>query len=542
MNDSTENEFNLSRRKMLAAGLGTGAFFLLPQVARAQADAIAQGMNLGPAEPFSHDGLRELARNLAKDSFNPMNVADADVVEKIDYDAHGKIKFRKDHALWGRDQSSYPVHFFFPGRYFPEPVHIYAVEDGSAREVPFSKDFFTIPEDSPAQDLHDTEGFAGFSVQDTKGKGDWMAFLGASYWRTSGYSGQFGLSVRGLALDTASPDGPEEFPRFTRFWLEQGENGEFITYALLESPRATGAYRIASRLGDGVIQDVSADIFLRGDVSRLGIAPLTSMYWFGKHDGHVAPDWRPEVHDSDGLLLHTGAGEHIWRPLNNPPRIMANSFEAPSLKGFGLAQRERNFSEYQDDGVFYEKRATAWVEPQDDWGDGAVTLIEIPTDDETYDNIVAFWTPKDAATSGQEYSFNYRLSWVRDLTLAPQKARFTAVRIGAGGVPGQDRPANTVKIVCDVERTGFQGLGRSDKLQPKVTASHGEISLPAAYPVVDQDYWRALFDLDFSAIAQDDDTPIDLRVYVDNDGTAMTETMILQLFPSQLRELLAEHS
>ena len=528
-----------TRRAFLASALGAGAFFLLPEMARAQSEAVASGIPLGPAEPFSFDRLRDIARSLSREPFTPMAMPDADTLQQIDYDAHGAIRFRRDRALWGDTQTDNPVQFFFPGRYFPEPVHIYAVEEGMAREVPFSRDLFSIPEDSPAQRLSKTEGFAGFSVQDPAQRSDWMAFLGASYWRTAGYSGQFGLSVRGLALDTAIPDGPEEFPRFTRFWLEQHGDGSVTTCALLESPRATGAYRIVSRRDNGVIQDVSADIFLRGDVSRLGLAPLTSMYWFGKHNRHVAADWRPEVHDSDGLEIHLGNGERIWRPLNNPPRIMANSFATPSPRGFGLMQRERDFDQYQDDGVFYDRRASAWVEPREDWGMGAVTLIELPTDDETFDNIVAFWTPADHAMAGSEYQLNYTLSWLEDGPVKPEHARFRAVRLGKGGIPGQPRPADTVKVVCDLDSTGFDGLTRGPLTSTMVTTSRGVISNEAAYPVVGEDAWRAIFDVDFSDLPLDQDDPIDLRVYVAHDGAAKTETLVLQLFPSQLRELLS---
>lgn len=531
------------RRMIMAQALGAGAFFLLPEMARAQEGAIAQGITLGPAEPFSFERLRETAQGLSREAFTPMAKPEADILEQIDYDAHGRIRFRPERALWAGARTDNPVQFFFPGRYFPEPVHIYVVQEGMAREVPFSRDLFTMPADSPARQLSKTEGFAGFSVQDPERRADWMAFLGASYWRTSGYSGQFGLSARGLALDTAIPDGPEEFPRFTRFWLEQSGDGAITAYALLESPRATGAYRIVSRrqAGDdpGVVQEVTADVFLRRNVARLGLAPLTSMYWFGKHDRHVAADWRPEVHDSDGLEIHTGGGERIWRPLNNPPRVMANSFATPSPQGFGLMQRERDFDQYEDDGVFYDRRASAWVEPLGDWGAGSVTLIELPTDDETFDNIVAFWTPADPAVAAREYRLSYRLSWLEDGPQPPINARFRAVRLGKGGIPGQPRPADTVKVVCDLEATGFAGIERGPQTRTIVSASRGRIGGEAAYPVVGQDAWRAIFDIDFSDLALDDDEPIDLRVYVEHQGKAMTETLILQLFPSQLRELLA---
>ena len=286
-----------------------------------------------------------------------------------------------------------------------------------ARRIPFATELFDMPDDHPGRSLNDA-GFAGFRVMDPGAKNDWMAVLGASYFRTSGYSGQFGLSARGLAIDSGGP-GPEEFPRFTRFWLEPGDGGGLTIYALLESPRATGAYRIASRRGGGVFQEVDARIFLRGDVARLGIAPLTSMYWFGKHNHYISPDWRPEVHDSDGLELHLANGERIWRPLNNPPRPMANSFAAEGLIGFGLAQRERSFERYQDDGVFYEKRATLWVEPQGEWGAGSVMLVELPTNDEIHDNIVVFWVPAEPATAGSSYELSYRLNWVEAVPAPP---------------------------------------------------------------------------------------------------------------------------
>lgn len=535
------NGFTTSRRHLLNAALGSGAFFLLPKILLpgiARAQAMASEAAESEATPFSFGTLKEMARRLSADAYAPMQIGDAAVLEQIDYDQHNQVVFRKDESLWRDRDGVSPVQFFFPGKYFREPVHIYAVENGMAREVPFSLDLFDIPEANPARKLTHTEGFAGFRVLDAETERDWMAFLGASYWRTEGYSGQFGLSARGLALDTAIAQGPEEFPRFTRFWLEPERDGGMIAYALLESPRATGAYRIASRRDDGVIQDIEASLFLRGDVERLGVAPLTSMFWFGKHDSHISPDWRPEVHDSDGLEIHTGAGERIWRPLNNPPRTMANSFMTPGVKGFGLMQRERDFKQYQDDGVFYEKRASAWVEPAGDWGEGAVTLVELRTDDETHDNIVAFWQPSEPARAGARYDLAYRLSWQEDCPVAPIAARFTAVRTGAGGVPGQPRPENVVKLICDLENRGLEGLGREDGVTLRVSASRGRLANHAVYPIVGEDYWRTIVDLDFSMLAPEDDEPIDLRLYVDHAGEAKSETLLLQLFPSQLRRLL----
>lgn len=531
----------LSRRDALAAALAAGAFSLLPQlVAAAGGDSVATG----PAEPFSFDQLKERARTLATQPYAPPVVPDAALLERIDYDLHNQITFRPEDTLWSGDPGTAKVRFFHPGRYFKEPVRIYALSDGTAHEIPFSTKLFDMPADHPARMLGQGTGFAGFRVTDPQEQNDWMAFLGASYWRTAGYTGQFGLSVRGLAVDTAV-NGPEEFPRFTSFWLEQAPDGGIVTYALMESPRTTGAYRIASRReAAGIFQDVDAQIFVRGDIERLGVAPLTSMFWFGKSNRFVSPDWRPEVHDSDGLELLLGTGERIWRPLNNPPRVMTNSFVADGLQGFGLAQRERDFGQYEDDGVFYEKRATVWVQPKGDWGKGSVMLVELSTNDEIHDNIVAFWRPEEPAVAGKAYDMSYTLNWV-GASPVPAVAQFTATRIGAGGVPGQPRPANTVKLVCDLDGRGFEGLDRSSGVKADVSASRGTIGLTVAYPIAGTTGWRVMFDLDLGPADSPEnakDEPIDLRMFVHRDGKALSETWIYQVFPSQMRALLAEHA
>jgi glucans biosynthesis protein len=264
------------------------------------------------------------------------------------------------------------------------------------------------------------------------------------------------------------------------------------------------------------------------------------MYWYGENDRRYATDRRPEIHDSDGLEMQLASGERIWRPLNNPPRVMVNSFRADNVRGFGLAQRERSFEQYQDDGVFYEKRATVWVEPQGDWGEGSVMLVELSTNDEIHDNIVAFWNPAEPAAAGVRHDLRYRLDWVE--AAPPQSvARFIATRIGAGGVPGQPRPANQVKFVCDLDGKGLEGLDRSSGVEAVVQASRGAVSLVFAYPIATTDRWRVTFDLDVGPAEAPDD-PIDLRLYLRHDDQAMSETWLYQVFPSQMHELLSEHA
>ncbi len=316
-------------------------------------------------------------------------------------------------------------------------MQIFIVDGDVARPFHYSPALFDMPASSPLAALGANGGLSGFRAMNAAGTSDWLAFAGASYFRSSGALDQYGLSARGLAIDTGGP-GAEEFPAFTRFWLGRGADGALLVDALLEGPSVVGAYRFTNRkTAAGVTQDVEVSLHLRKDIARLGIAPLTSMFWYDQADRARATDWRPEIHDSDGLLILNGKGERLWRPLSNPAGATANSFADRAPKGFGLLQRDRNHDHYQDDGVFYEKRPSLWVEPKGDWGAGAVTLVELPTTDETNDNIVAFWVPAAPARAGMHYDIAYRLRWIAGEPLPDGPARVVDICRGVGGRPGQ---------------------------------------------------------------------------------------------------------
>jgi glucans biosynthesis protein len=222
----------------------------------------------------------------------------------------------------------------------------------------------------------------------------------------------YGLSARGLAIDTALPSG-EEFPRFTEFWVEKPKatDKHLVIYALLDSPRSTGAYKLTLRPGSDTVVDVKSRVYLRDHVSRLGIAPLTSMYLFGPNQPSRVMNYRPALHDSEGLSIHAGNGEWLWRPLNNPKHLAVSNFSVENPRGFGLMQRHRDFKDYEDLDDNYQKRPSAWIEPKGDWGKGTVDLVEIPTADETNDNIVAFWSPETLPEPGKPFEYDYRLHW-----------------------------------------------------------------------------------------------------------------------------------
>jgi glucans biosynthesis protein len=446
------------------------------------------------------------------------------VVRAVDYDAFGRIAYRPSATLWGDAPGDRGVRFFTMGRPAPLPVAMHVVDGALSREVIYSPDLFDIPADSPLRRLGAAAGFGGFRIMNADHATDWLAFLGASYFRSADPFNQYGLSARGLAIDTASPR-PESFPTFTAFWIDRNPEGPLTLYALLDGPDACGAFRIENtRSSTRLVQDISVQLHFRRSVERLGLAPLTSMYWYGQDQRTPADDWRPQIHDSDGLAIWTGAGERIWRPLGDPPRVITSAFADQGVRGFGLMQRDRNFADYQDDGVFYEKRPSAWVEPIGDWGKGSVQLVEIPTDGETEDNIVAFWTPARPVTPGESLALRYRLTWAAEEPNPVGTARVVVTRSGRGGRPGQDVPAGRRKVVVDFEGGDLAQLTRASGVEAVVSADPGEVFDVACYPLAVDRRWRLMFD-----VQVDPARTVELRAFLRRGTQALTETWLDQI-------------
>jgi glucans biosynthesis protein len=512
-------------RRLLLAALS--ASWLAPAARAADAVSGTGALRLGPPRDFSFDWLTALAQKNASQPYKPPQSRAAQIIKGIDFDAVQKIRFRADHALWA--QGPDPVSFFHLNKYSADPVILHAVEGGKAREILYGPDYFDYK--ASGLDAHALAnlGFAGFRVMDAAHKPtDWLAFQGASYFRSSGQDAQYGASARGIAINTGTAT-PEEFPRFSEFWLET--NGPAIAiHALLDGPSITGAYRFDAVKNEtgAVVMNVHSVLFFRADIARLGIAPLTSMYWYGENERRKAADWRPEIHDSDGLALWTGKGERIWRPLIDPPQVMTNAFLDDNPKGFGLIQRDRDFENYQDDGAFYNRRPGIWVEPKGDWGPGAVQLVEIPTDDEIHDNIVACWRSDAPIKRGGSLSFDYRLYWQDSEPAYPKDiAHVVATRLGVGGVPGQvPAPRDRRKFVVDFTGGPLMQMAQRFDIKPVVSASRGKIDNAYVIKVVGTDRWRALFDLQAEG-----NGPVDLRVFLKLGDKTLSETWIYQYFP-----------
>lgn len=532
---------NIDRRQILA-GAAAGLATTLSGIPHADAGTSASGPNpasapagaaLGPAAPFSFDILAERAATNARVPWQPTPLVAPDILDRIDYDVYQEIRFRPEMSLMLDKGRTLPVQLFHLGKFSSDVVKVHLVEGGTAQEVLYNASLFDTPAGHPARQLPAGIGFAGFRVMAPDLKTDWLAFLGASYFRTSGPYNQYGLSARGLAIDTGAPT-PEEFPRFTEFWLDSTPKGDAIViYAYLDSQSVTGAYRITARRTldtnnvARVDMDIEARLYARRDIGRLGIAPFSSMYWYGETSRRQVVDWRPEIHDSDGLAMWTGAGERIWRPLNNPPRVMGNAFVDNDIRGFGLLQRDRDFVHYLDDSVFYERRASVWVEPIAPFGEGELHLLEIPTDDEIHDNIAAYWCPKGPFKAGESRTYHYRLRWLDDIPFPASLAKATATWTGIGGRPGHKRPEGVRKFVIDFQGKVLNDLGREDGVEIVVTPSRGVLSNAYCHPVVDQrGRWRALFDLE--ATGSD---PVDIRLFLRRADRALTETWVFQYFP-----------
>lgn len=490
-----------------------------------QAEAKGQGEGL----PFSKDWLLAQAQTLSQAPYAGAGEALPTWVADLDWDAYQSIKFRGDKTLWLKEKLPFQARLFHLGLYFRKPVTLHEVVDGKAFPMAYSRDWFEFgAKVKPPMRTGDL-GFAGFRVaMKNDPERDMFSFLGASYFRAVGSSMQYGLSARGLAIDTGMSRA-EEFPDFRAFWLERpaADSDTVVIHALLDSPSIAGAYSFAISVGEPTVMQVESQLFPRMPIERLGIAPMTSMFQHGENDRRRGDDFRPEIHDTDGLSMRTGSGEWIWRPLVNSPVVRLNSFFDENPRGFGLLQRDRLFDHYQDDGAYYDKRPSLWIEPLGDWGKGAVQLVEIPTQDETFDNIVAFWNPTEPVAAGQRLSFAYRMYWGNQSPVHSNNGEVVATRIGVGGVPGQKQAVLSRKFVIDFRGGRLAELGWSDKLAPVVTVVRGRVEAAAARPIKELGGWRCNFDL-----VPDGTEPVDLRVYLrDAQGAAVSETWLYQWQP-----------
>ncbi|EPC02674.1 hypothetical protein L861_10035 [Litchfieldella anticariensis FP35 = DSM 16096] len=482
--------------------------------------------------------VTEQARELASSSYESRSGALPEALRELDHNVYESIRFRPESALW-KGEELFSVQLFHSGFLYNQPVSIHLVKDGKIDPLSFSKDFFQYEGDAAPlaeRDLSNA-GFAGFRLHYPINRenyhDEFLVFRGASYFRMVGRHQRYGLSARGLAINTATPEG-EEFPAFREFWLFKPgpDDTSMNVVALLDSPSVAGAYLFTIRPGERVTVDVEARLFARQDIDKLGIAPLTSMFGHGDASLFPADDFRPRAHDSGGLLTRTSSKEWVWRPLNNPRELRISRFQDETPSQFGLVQRKRDFEDYLDAKRRYDRRPSYWVMPLDDWGPGSVELVEIPSDSETNDNIVAYWVPKRSMQAGDERTYRYQISTF-DAHL-PQQTLASVVRTRQGWArePGQVEPPPRTQrqFVVDFQGGDLSTLDASHPVEADLSASNGEIRNLEVQQLPDGRTWRASFHLQ-----PEGQQPVDMRLRLSMRGKPVTETWNYVWTPNELR-------
>jgi periplasmic glucans biosynthesis protein len=444
---------------------------------------------------FSAGDVQKRARALAAEKFVRPKIDLPKPLLDLGHDQYRDIRFNRDRALWTSEGAPFLVELFHRGFIFREPVEMYVVADGAAQRIVYSPDFFTFGPSGQSPPDGTVTDFSGFRLLAPINRADALdecvVFQGASYFRAVAKGQGYGLSARGLALNTGAPEG-EEFPFFRAFWIEQPqpEARVIVVHALLDSVSTTGAYRLTIRPGDPTVIDVEMTLYPRVELKLVGLAPLTSMFVFGPHDRVGIDDFRTAAHDSDGLAIWNGRGEWLWRPLIHPETLQISEFIDDNPRGFGLLQRHRAFADYQDLEAQYERRPSLWIETIGHWGSGAVQLVEIPSKTDYHDNIVAFWRPSRPIPAQSEERRAYRLHWCWVPPVTPPLAMTADIRIGAGLEKG------TRLFVIDFVGGRLAELTHDAPVQVDITTSAGSVKYPVARPNPATGGWRARFVLD----------------------------------------------
>ncbi|MBI3902452.1 MAG: glucan biosynthesis protein G [Nitrosomonadales bacterium] len=485
------------------------------------------GLAAGNVFAFDFADVAQRAKALAAAPYETSNTDLPKELKALGYDQYRDIRFRPDQAHWRASGLPFELTFFHAGYLYEHSVKINEVTADGVREIAFDPALFNYGKSNIDTGKIRHAGFAGFCVRQAintpKHKDEVLAFLGASYFRALGKGQSYGLSARGLAIDTALSGG-EEFPQFVEFWIERptADAEELQIYALLDSPRMAGAYRFVMKPGVDTVLDVKAQLYARTSVGKLGIAPLTSMFFFGENQPPKYNDYRPEVHDSDGLSIQLGNGEWVWRPLINPTRLLTTSFATVNPIGFGLMQRDREFLHYEDLESRFERRPSAWVEPKGQWGAGRVELVQLPTPDETNDNIVAYWVPDKTPRPNEAYDIEYLVHWQKTTERRPPSAWVTQTRRGRAFVQQAD---DSIGFIVEFDGPALRKITDKKKIKSLVSAgANGQILENTLYRNEATGVWRLVL----RVRRQDANESLELRASLQpanrKNNSALSET------------------
>lgn len=491
-------------------------------------------------EDVGFESIQSRARDLANKPYEPPK-ADAlpAWMNDLTYDQYRDIRFNPNQALWSAEKLPFRAMFFHPGYHFKETVVLNEFTGTHQQQIRLAEAFFNYgPLVAKHGDLPPDGGFAGFRLHAPLNNADYFdelaVFQGASYWRALGKGQHYGISSRGIAVDTGVEGVSEEFPNFREFWLRKPQEGDKQTrvYALLDGPSFSGAYQFIIEPGNVTIMDVNAVLFTRKEVKRLGIAPMSSMFWFGENSRRRFDDFRPEVHDSDGLSIRMSTGERLWRPISNDSdKVEYSFFDMEKCDGFGLLQRDRDFRSYEDAEAIYHARPSLWIEPTSEWGAGRVMLMEIPTKNEAPDNVVALWEPANPPKAGDRLEFSYRQHWTMDPDPSQADGHVVATRTGKHDWQPEQR-------TMIVEFTGNALSQGSDvPLTPIVHAAGPSAEKVKIQGITIQQLPEARWRVAFQILPAEeggklaDVGPVELRCCIKRGDNFLTETWVHRITP-----------
>lgn len=474
-------------------------------------------------EAFGYNDVIKMAELMAREGYMTATPVVPKELLALNYDTHRDIRWKDERTLWRREGLPFQVKFFHLGYLFERPVDIYEIDGKQPDKVRYSPDFFIFGKNHQLHpSTYETLGYAGFRVHHPINKPDVLdevlVFLGASYFRAVSKDLIYGPSARGLAIDTINDKKhKEEFPAFTKFWLKKPERyAKHITiYALMESKSVTGAYQFEAEPGVETRIHVTATLFFRKKVENIGYAPLTSMYWFGENTSNTFGDFRPEVHDSDGLLMRHGNGEWVWRPLSFSRQMQVNVFKDDGSKGFGLLQRDRDFNHYQDLEAVYNKRPSVWVQPIRGFDKGSIKLLQLPTDNEFNDNVAVMWSPEEAPKPMQPVQIEYVMRWYGDAADLPPTGRCFSTRVDY-----QDTPYYRL-FVLDFAGGGLDQVKPGEMPEADVVSPNGGMIADTKVEWNDFNHsWR----VSFMASKAQENKPIELTCRLKQGDNVLTET------------------
>ncbi|GAC16138.1 glucan biosynthesis protein [Aliiglaciecola lipolytica] len=516
----------------LLAGIVLPSCLLLPsQLATAQQQEVAAKTETNIPKPnvdkITYEMVKGQAKKLSTEEYKKVSSELPEQLAEMTYSEYRNIRFNPDKAIW-KDKSKFELQLFHPGFLYKNPVMLRLVDSNAgSNTVTFKGDKFIYENEAKALEgiAPPDAGFAGFRVHyplnTHQYKDELAVFLGASYFRIVGPGQTYGISARGLAINTAHASG-EEFPEFTRFWIIEPESAadNLVIYALLDSKSVTGAYRFELTAGLTTEVKVNSQIYARTDVEKLGVAPLTSMLLSSETTTKHFDDFRPEVHDSDGLLMITSNGEQIWRQLNNPKSLQVTSMQDTQPKGFGLLQRDTEFDHYSDIEANYHSRPGIWITPDNNWGAGRLELVEIPTNSETNDNIVSYWVPEEQLKKGQTREFNYTLNTVSGDLKQSNLATVVRAMNSWAALPGENNPpAKTVrKIVVDFSENQLTNLTQNIPIEANLQVNGGKYDELIVRQLPDKKSWRVSYTLN-----ADEDRAVDMRLSLSLRGKPISE-------------------